>query len=138
MLFFRRRDRQPNPFVTILTVGNHSSVSLVQARLDDAGVKYAINSNRVSDLFGWGRLGGYNYITGPVRIMVSPEDADRAKELLYDLTESRQRIPLWFRLISTAILATTLWGLVMSVLLTFGIVKEPLQKPIKHSHRAEK
>lgn len=136
MLFFRRRIRQPDPFVTILTVGNHSSVGLAQARLDDAGIRYAISSNRVSDLFGWGRLGGYNYITGPVRIMVSPENADSAKELLHDLTESHQRIPIWFRLVATAILATTLWGLVMSVLMTFGIVKEPLLKPIKHSHRA--
>jgi hypothetical protein len=51
--------------------------------LEDAGIRYATKAVGVQDLFGAGRAGlGYNPVTGPPEILVRPEDASRARELL--------------------------------------------------------
>ena len=56
-----------------------------QAALEGADVGFVVQNEMTQDLFGFGRVGGYNLITGPVRIRVTAEDAELARGLLADL-----------------------------------------------------
>jgi len=113
MLRWFRRKRTPDPYVTALTAGYRGEVLLARSLLEGAGIPHVVNSDAVQDLFGWGRIGtGFNFITGPARVLVAREDADLAKELLSDLQSSTPpRIPLCLRAIAAIVLvmdATTL------------------------------
>jgi Putative prokaryotic signal transducing protein len=69
--------------VTIYTAGNTALVPVIESVLRGAGIEFLVKSDRVQDLFGWGRIGlGYNAITGPVQIQVTTDDREAAEELL--------------------------------------------------------
>jgi len=96
----------PYPVVVVLEPPSQGAVALAKLRLDSAGIQYMIRHDYVADYFGWGRLsGGINYVTGPVRISVNPEDAEAAREILGDLTEVRIcRTSLALRLVAIVFL----------------------------------
>ncbi|HWC74350.1 MAG TPA: DUF2007 domain-containing protein [Gemmatimonadales bacterium] len=74
--------------VTVFESGDFTLLALAKAALDEEGIRYVVEGEGVQDLFGLGRLGsGYNLITGAPRIRVSPENAERARELLSDLDQ---------------------------------------------------
>jgi len=55
--------------------------------LDRAGIRYIAQGEGLQDLFGMGRIGtGFNQITGPPRLRVTAENAERAREILTELT----------------------------------------------------
>lgn len=59
---------------------------MAKSELDTAGIRYITQGEGLQDLFGWGRLfSGYNPITGPPRIRVTLENAERAHQLLSEL-----------------------------------------------------
>lgn len=75
--------------VTVFETGNEAIVAVVKSILDEAKIRYLAEGEGVQDLFGVGVLGtGFNPITGPVRFQVMPEDAEYARELLKNVSES--------------------------------------------------
>ena len=72
--------------VTVFESSDVTLLALAKAALDEAGIRYVAQSEDIQDLFGLGRLGsGYNAITGPPRIRVTAEEAERAREVLREL-----------------------------------------------------
>ncbi|MFN2570037.1 MAG: putative signal transducing protein [Gemmatimonadales bacterium] len=63
--------------------GDPVLIAVAKAALDAAQIRYVVDGEGLQDLIGVGRFpAGYNPITGPVRIQVTAEDADRAREAL--------------------------------------------------------
>ena len=56
---------------------------MVKNALDGEGIPFVAQGEGVQDWIGVGRFpSGYNAVTGPVRIHVAAENADRAREVL--------------------------------------------------------
>jgi hypothetical protein len=73
----------------LVTVFESSDVvlfAIAKSTLDTAGIRYITQGEGLQDLVGWGRLfSGYNFVTGAPRIRVTPENADRAHQVLSEL-----------------------------------------------------
>ena len=64
-------------------------LALAKAALDAQHIRYVTAGERVQDFIGMGRFpAGFNAITGPVRIQVTAENADRAREALKGIGDS--------------------------------------------------
>ena len=50
----------------------------------EGNIPYVKQGDRVQDLFGIGRLGGFNVLTGPAKLLVYEADAEAAAHLLRD------------------------------------------------------
>ena len=72
--------------VPILRTGDAGLIPLAKSLLEGEGIDYLVNGENVQDLFGAGRLGGYNYVTGPAEFWVHTHDAERARTLLDGLS----------------------------------------------------
>ena len=73
--------------VTVFASPDVALFALAKAALEEAGIRYVTQAEGLQDLFGLGRLGsGYNLITGAPRIRVRAADAERAREILAELT----------------------------------------------------
>jgi hypothetical protein len=68
--------------VPILRTGDPGLIPLAKSLLESEGIEYLVRGENLQDLFGVGRLGGYNYVTGPAEFLVHTEDAERARTLL--------------------------------------------------------
>ncbi len=76
-------------FVTVFKTGHHGTIALIKSLLDSADIKYFIKNENAQDLFGGGVFGvGFNPVTGPVQVQVLEEDAEDARELLKDISET--------------------------------------------------
>ena len=74
--------------VTVFESGDIGLFALAKAALDRAGIRYIAQGEGLQDLFGMGRIGsGFNQITGPPRLRVTAENAERAREILRELIE---------------------------------------------------
>jgi Putative prokaryotic signal transducing protein len=74
--------------VTVFHSSDLALFALAKAELEDEGIPYIADGEGIQDLFGVGRLGtGYNLITGPPRIRVMAEHAERARALLAELED---------------------------------------------------
>ncbi len=71
--------------VTVLAPQDEVQFDLACSMLDEAKIPYVVKNHGVQDLFGIGRWGGYNYVTGPTVLQVDESDAAAAKELLESL-----------------------------------------------------
>ena len=74
--------------VTVFTASD--MVSLISAKLvlDGEGIAYLSTGEGVHHLFGLGAVvGGYNMITGPMRLQVRREDAERARDALAEFDQ---------------------------------------------------
>lgn len=71
--------------VSVLETGDPAEIALAESLLLEAGIPYSKQGDRVQDLFGIGRLGGFNVLTGPARLLVPADHADAASDLLNDL-----------------------------------------------------
>lgn len=72
--------------VTVFESSDVALLAMAKAALDEAGIRYVAQAEGIQDLFGMGRLfSGYNFITGPPRIRVTQENAERALEVLRGL-----------------------------------------------------
>jgi hypothetical protein len=96
-------------FVIVSSGSNMTALALARCILDDAGIAYVVRNELVQSLWGWGLLGvGYNFITGPVEILVSRENLGVARELLAQLDSISQRqSPVILRILAMADLLTT-------------------------------
>ena len=69
--------------------GDPLLVALAKAALDAERIRYVVEGEGVQDLIGMGRFpGGYNVLTGPVRIQVAVENAEQAREALRGIGDS--------------------------------------------------
>ena len=71
--------------VTIFESSERGIIALAKSILEDAGIKYFPKGEGLQDLFGFGRVGGYNILVGPVEIQVRKDDEEVAKEILGEL-----------------------------------------------------
>jgi len=70
--------------VSVLETGDPAEMAFSESLLMEAGISYTKQGDRVQDLFGIGRLGGFNVLTGPAKLLVSENDAEAAEHLLRD------------------------------------------------------
>ena len=73
--------------VTVFESSDIALFALAKTALDQAGIRYIAQGEGLQDLFGMGRIGtGFNLITGPPRIRVTADNAERARHILAELT----------------------------------------------------
>ena len=70
---------------TVWRTADAGLVPLVKSLLEGEGIEYLVRGENIQDLFGAGRLGGNNYITGPAEFLVHAHNAERARTLLEGL-----------------------------------------------------
>src|SRR2546428_12181014 len=56
----------------VLRTADAGLIPLAKSLLEGEGIEYLVRGENLQDLFGAGRLGGYNYITGPAEFLVHP------------------------------------------------------------------
>ena len=71
--------------VNVFETGNPALIAVVESLLDDEGIDFLTRNENLQDMFGGGRLAGFNQILGPVQFWVREEDVAAAKQLLADL-----------------------------------------------------
>jgi hypothetical protein len=80
-------EAEPTPdvgLVSVLETGDPAEMAFAESLLLEAGIDYTKQGDRVQDLFGIGRLGGFNVLTGPAKLLVYEADAEAATQLLRD------------------------------------------------------
>ena len=68
--------------VSVLRTGDAGLIPFAKSLLEGEGIEYLVSGENLQDLLGAGRLGGYNYVTGPAEFWVHTDDAERARALL--------------------------------------------------------
>ena len=88
-------DRLPGPeptpdvdLVRVFVTGDAGLIPLAKSLLEGEEIEYLVRGEQVQDLFGAGRIGGFNYVVGPVEFWVRADDADGARALLEGLGTS--------------------------------------------------
>jgi len=76
---------EDSEMVTVLELSDPAEIALVESLFIEAEIPYFKQGDGVQDLFGIGRLGGFNVLTGPAHILVPREHVDAATELLRDM-----------------------------------------------------
>ena len=72
--------------VPVEEIHGASLISVAHSLLQAAGIPYYIGGERLQELFGWGSFGtGYNFITSPPIVFVTPSALEEARELLREL-----------------------------------------------------
>jgi hypothetical protein len=75
-----------SPLVTVLATGDNAKLLVAKMLLEASEIPFVVVGDGLQDLFGIGRLtGGTNFLTGPVQIRVTEEDAEDALEILADM-----------------------------------------------------
>ncbi|MBN2339581.1 MAG: DUF2007 domain-containing protein [Acidobacteria bacterium] len=67
---------------SVLRTADAGLIAVAKSLLEGEGIEYLVRGDRLPDLFGAGRLGGFNILTGPAEFLVHPRDAERARALL--------------------------------------------------------
>ena len=83
--------RDPTPdveLVSVLTTSDPALIAVAQSLLDGEQIDYFVRGDGLQDLFGAGRIAGFNFALGAAQFVVRAEDAERARELLQGLTTS--------------------------------------------------
>ena len=68
--------------VTVLSTPNAGEIALVRSLLEEADIPFMVKNEGVQDLFGLGRLGGYNPFMGSVHFRVKRIDIEIARRAL--------------------------------------------------------
>jgi hypothetical protein len=69
--------------ITVFRTGDAVLIALAKAALDGEQIRYVVEGEGLQDLIGMGRFpAGYNAVTGPVRIQVTAQNAERALKAL--------------------------------------------------------
>jgi hypothetical protein len=76
--------------VTVLCTNNPAVIAVAKSLLEAADIQYVTKGEGLQDLFGLGRVGAYNPITGPVEIQVSADSEAEARTILAELEEERE------------------------------------------------
>ena len=69
--------------VTVFQTSDVVALAVAKAALDGKHIRYVVEGEGIQDLLGAGRYpAGYNVLTGPIRIQVAAENAERALKAL--------------------------------------------------------
>jgi hypothetical protein len=69
--------------VTVFHTSDVLLLAMAKAALDGKHIRYVVEGEGIQDLIGMGRFPtGYNVLTGPVRIQVTTQTAERALKAL--------------------------------------------------------
>jgi len=82
-------EAEKQDFITILKTGDQVKISMAKAILDAENIVYLVKNEIVQDLFGLGKVGGYNYLLGPMELQVENDRVEEAKKLLANLTANQ-------------------------------------------------
>jgi len=82
-----RDDRAAVALVSVLRTSDAGLLGFAKSLLDSETIENFVRGEHVQDLFGVGRIGGYNYITGPAELWVRADDEERARQLLDGVSE---------------------------------------------------
>ena len=67
--------------------GDPMAIGLAKELLEANGIEYMMRNEQLQSVIGFGAYGaGYNPVTGPVEILVRPEDQQRALDLIADFS----------------------------------------------------
>jgi hypothetical protein len=88
-------DRLPGPdptpdveLVRVLATGDAGLIAVAKSLLEGEAIDFFVKGDGLQDLFGMGRITGFNFAMGPAEFWVRADDADRARELLAGLTSA--------------------------------------------------
>lgn len=82
-------EAHPDPKMeTVYISADAALIAMAKSLLEDAQIEYFAKGEAIQDLFGAGRLGGFNILCGPVEFGVAAEDAPAARELLSHLEDA--------------------------------------------------
>jgi hypothetical protein len=85
---------EPNlELVPVFRIVDAGTVALAKSLLEGEGIEYMARGEGLQDLFGWGRLPGFNPLVGPVEFVVRSDDAARVRDLLRDLASVEEAPP---------------------------------------------
>ncbi len=79
---------EQDEFIAVLRTGDESLIRVVCALLESEGIECNALNVRSQDLFGLGRIGGFNLAVGPMEVQVHVRDCDTARELIATLRAS--------------------------------------------------
>jgi hypothetical protein len=86
-------DRLPGPeptpdveLVPVFATGDAGIIAIAKSLLEAEEIDYFVRGDGLQDLFGLGRMTGFNFAMGPAEFLVRSDDADRVRELLDGLT----------------------------------------------------
>lgn len=68
--------------VPVYSTSDEATCALVQSILGAAGIEHFTTNQQAQDLFGLGRIGGYNPLVGPVQILVANDRSEEAIQLI--------------------------------------------------------
>lgn len=75
-------ERAETALVSVLRSSDAGLLGFAKSLLDAESIESAVRGEHVQDLFGVGRIGGFNYITGPAELWVRADDEEKARQLL--------------------------------------------------------
>jgi hypothetical protein len=83
------QEEHPDPKIeTVYATGDPTLVALVKALLEDGEIEYFTKGYEMQDIMGAGRIGGFNYLSGPVEFVVAAKDVPKAREILAHLDDA--------------------------------------------------
>ena len=74
--------KSDSDLVAVLRTADEGLTIVAKSILDAENIQYIVKGQAVQDILGLGRLGGANYVTGPVVFLVHKDDADNARSAL--------------------------------------------------------
>lgn len=80
------RDDSAGP-VTVLETSDPGLIAVAKSLLEEADIPWFAKGEALQDLFGGGRIGSFNLVTGPIQLQVPADAADDARDVLKELQE---------------------------------------------------
>lgn len=74
--------------VKVFETSDPGLLAVIESIFNENNIDFLTKNENLQELFGGGRIGGMNYILGPVQVWVREEDESTAKEVLAKLKES--------------------------------------------------
>jgi hypothetical protein len=71
--------------VVVFETSHMPELVLIKGALEDAGIPYLAKGEELQSFFGAGLLGGFNPVTGTVKIQVEKGRVEEAREIIGDL-----------------------------------------------------
>lgn len=75
-------DRGDAALETVLATNDAAKIAVAKSMLEASGIECFTRGEGLQSLFGLGRIGGVNPVSGPVELQVAAGDLDQAREVL--------------------------------------------------------